>query len=47
MPYAVKKSGTKWNIVRKTDGKVVGSSTSKEKAQASIRARMASETKKR
>ena len=47
MPYTVRKSGTKFQIVRKTDGKVVGTSTSKAKAQASIRARMANEGKKR
>lgn len=47
MPYAVKKRGTKFAIVRKADGKVVGTSTSKAKAQASIRARMAGENKKR
>lgn len=47
MPYTVKKQGTKYAIVRKTDGKVVGTSTSKAKAQASIRARMSGEAKKK
>lgn len=47
MPYSVKKAGSKYQIVRKTDGKVVGTSTSKAKAQASIRARMSGEAKKR
>lgn len=46
MPYSVRKSGSKYQIVRKTDGKVVGTSTSKAKAQASIRARYAGEKKK-
>lgn len=41
MPWAVKKStGPRpYKIVRKDTGKVVGSSTSKSKAQASVRAR--------
>lgn len=47
MPYSVKKQGAKWAIVRKTDGKVVGTSTSKKMAEASVRARMSGEAKKR
>jgi len=43
MPYSIRKSsGSKpWKIIKKTTGEVVGSSTSKAKAQASIRARHA------
>jgi hypothetical protein len=45
MPYKVeKKSGKKpYKIVRKDTGKVVGSSNSKAKAQASVRARYSNE----
>lgn len=43
MPYTVRKKGTKWEIIRKTDGKVVGTSDSKKKAEASVRARYANE----
>lgn len=45
MPYSIQfRRGEKpYKIVRKDDGKVVGSSTSKAKAQASIRARYAGE----
>lgn len=46
MPYTIRQRGKKWQIVRKSDGSVVGSSDSKQKAQASIRARMAGEKKK-
>lgn len=46
MPYKVKKeSGAKPYKIVKPSGKVVGSSTSKEKAKASIRARYAGEKK--
>lgn len=46
MPYTVKKqSGSKPYKITKPGGKVVGSSTSKAKAQASIRARYAGENK--
>lgn len=43
MPWKVQKgSGSKpWKIVKATTGKVVGSSTSKAKANASVRARYA------
>jgi len=41
MPWTVKKSGNKWAIVKKTTGKTVGISTSKAKANASVRARYA------
>jgi len=43
MPYSVRKSGTKYQIVNKDTGKVVGTSDSKAKAEASIRARYAGE----
>jgi hypothetical protein len=48
VPYAVKKgSGEKpYKIVRKDTGKTVGSSTSKAKAKASVRARYANEKPK-
>lgn len=41
MPYKIVKRGGKkpWKIIKKTTGKVVGSSTTKAKAQASVRAR--------
>ncbi len=47
MPYKVeKRSGDRpYKIINKDTGRVVGSSTSKEKAQASIRARYAGERK--
>ena len=42
MPYkVVKGKGTRpWKIVRLRDNKVVGTSTSKAKAEASVRVRM-------
>ncbi len=45
MPYKIeKRKGPKpWKIIRKTDGKVVGSSATKSDAQASVRARLAGE----
>ena len=39
MPWDVKKSGSKWAIYKPGSGKVVGHSTSKAKAEASVRAR--------
>lgn len=47
MPWSVKKgSGNKkYKIVKDSTGKVVGSSTTKAKALASVRARYASENK--
>lgn len=49
MPYKIVKRGgaRPWKIVKKDSGKVVGSSTSKAKAQASVRARYAGEGKKK
>lgn len=46
MPWKVKRDGGKkpWKIVKTTTGETVGSSTSKAKAQASVRARYASES---
>lgn len=41
MPVKVRKQGSKWVIVEKGTGKVVGHSDTKEKAQASARARNA------
>lgn len=46
MPYLIRKAGPKFHIVRQTDGKVVGTSVTRAKAEASIRARMANEPKK-
>lgn len=46
MPYTVRKQGNKWQIIKKTTGEVVGTSTSKAKAQASVRARYAGEKKR-
>ena len=49
MPWRIKKEGNgpkPWKIVKASTGEVVGSSSSKEKAQASIRARWAGENKK-
>jgi hypothetical protein len=47
VPYTVKKgTGPKpWKIIRRDTGKVVGSSTTKKAAQASVRARLAGEHK--
>ena len=42
MPVVVRKSGSKWDIVEKATGKVVGTSETKEKAQSSANARNAS-----
>ena len=43
MPYIIRKNGDKYEIVKEDTGKVVGHSDTKEKAQASIRARYANE----
>ena len=45
MPYQIeKRKGPKpWKIIRKTDGKVVGSSSSQADAKSSVRARLAGE----
>jgi hypothetical protein len=39
MPWGVRKEGNKWAIYRKDTGKTVGHSTSKAKAEGSVRAR--------
>jgi hypothetical protein len=48
MPYLIRKrSGEKpWKIIKKSTGEVVGSSTSKAKAAASVRARQWGEHRK-
>ncbi|MHC4240238.1 MAG: hypothetical protein ACYSUC_10890 [Planctomycetota bacterium] len=48
-PYSIKYvdgDDRPWKIVRISDRKIVGSSKSKKKAAASIRARMSGESKK-
>lgn len=47
MPYAIRKSGPKFKIVRLSDGKVVGTSTSRAKAVAAVRARYAGEKRRK
>lgn len=46
MPYALEKRGDRYAIVNKQTGKTVGTSETRKKAAASIRARMRSERKK-
>lgn len=46
-PYVVKRRAKQWVIVNKLTGKTVGHSDTKTKAQASVRARMAAEHRKR
>jgi hypothetical protein len=46
MPYTIKVSKGKYKIIRKSDGKVVGTSDTMKKAQGSIAHRMDSEKKK-
>ena len=46
MPVRVVKRGAKWNIVEVGSGRVVGSSATKAKADASARARNAAHHKK-
>ena len=43
MPYAVHKRGDKYVVVKKDDGKVMGTHESLEKARAQIRAIYANE----
>lgn len=45
MPYVIRKGkgARPWKVIKKDTGKVVGSSVSKAKAKASIRARYANE----
>jgi hypothetical protein len=46
MPYAVRKSGSKYVVVKKTTGEVLGTHPSREKALAQMRAIYAHEGKK-
>jgi hypothetical protein len=46
MPYSVRPIAGRWAIIRKADGKVVGHSDTKQKAEGSVRARMSAEPKK-
>ncbi len=46
MPYNIREKGKKFEIVRKEDGKVVGISDTREKAERSIGYRMQGEAKK-
>lgn len=46
MPYTIKKVKGKFQIVRKADGKVVGTSATMKNAQGSIAHRMDAEKKK-
>lgn len=43
MPYAVRRVGDMWEILKADTGEVVGHSASKEMAEASIRARIIGE----
>jgi hypothetical protein len=43
VPYSVRPINGAWAIIRKADGVVVGHSTTKDKADASVRARMSGE----
>lgn len=45
MPWRVKKAGKKYAIVKKGSGEVVGRSSSKARAKASVRARYAAKRK--
>lgn len=47
MPYSIRKHGDKYDIIKKDTGKKVGTSDSRAKAEASIRARYAGENKKK
>ena len=38
MPYAIRRKGNKWLVVKKDDGKVMGTHPSKEKAAKQIMA---------
>lgn len=38
MPYSIKKAGNKYVVVKKSDGKILGHHSSKEKAQRQIAA---------
>jgi hypothetical protein len=38
MPYAIRKSGSKWKVVNKETGRVLGTHTSKRKAEKQLSA---------
>ena len=46
MPYAVRKSGSGYVVVKKSDGKVLGHHATKKSAERQIRAIYANEGKK-
>jgi len=50
MPYSItykpRRDGKNWAIVNKERGEIIGRSTSRKKAQASVRARYAGENKR-
>lgn len=45
MPYTIRKRGKRWAIINRDTGRTVGTSATKRKAQASVRARYAAEHK--
>ncbi|MDD5069046.1 MAG: hypothetical protein PHN89_05640 [Candidatus Pacebacteria bacterium] len=47
MPWTIRKQGSKWVIIKKTTGDVVGHSDTEEKARASVAARYVAENKKK
>ena len=47
MPYTIRKVNGKYKIIRKSDGKVVGTSSTMQMAQGSIAHRMDAEPKKK
>ena len=47
MPWTIRKNGSKWEIIKKTTGKVVGHSDTEEKARASVGAKYVAENKKK
>jgi len=47
MPYALKKNGDKWQVVKKDDGHVMGTHDSKQKASNQIKAIYANEGKEK
>jgi hypothetical protein len=49
MPYTIRRGGgpRPWKIIKKTTGEVVGTSKTREQAEASVRARYMGENKKK
>lgn len=45
MPWKAVKRGSKWVVIKETTGKVVGTHSSKQKANAQVRALYANEKK--